>query len=362
MFSFTRGKPIAIIKGGKNNGKILKLYTNDKLNNEIEPKQKIIKKQIIKKKYDSDDYSSEEKRCDYPGCECINECECHDVDYDDDELPDIIVDNPFDLINEDYLRKKHKKLNTKKISKLHNALKTRRKPIELDDDLSRVYDDSRQKLNEMQKKEFILNDGELIPLPQDDHEMLYCGGPAGSGKSTIAAAYADQFKIKNPRSKIYLYSKKPKDKILDLLKPIRIHVNESMLDEKPDYTKIIEPNSLVIFDDIDTYQPEKLAQAVRNLRDDIIETARDPMKIKCFSTSHQLMNYNKTRDLLNEATTIFFFPKMGSYHIKRMLKEYCGLDKEIIKKILNVPSRWVGYYKTSFPQYIIHSKGGFIIN
>ena len=149
------------------------------------------------------------------------------------------------------------------------------------------------------------------------------------------------------------------DEVLDKFNPTRIQINEELL-ENPIQPEELQ-NSLVIFDDIDTIPDKKLNEAVRSLRDDLLETGRSYNIYMC-NTSHQLMNYKHTRTLLNESTAVTFFPKSGSsYHIKRFLKEYCGLEKKQIQKILELPSRWVTINKV-YPCFILYEKGAFLLN
>jgi hypothetical protein len=78
-------------------------------------------------------------------------------------------------------------------------------------------------------------------------------------------------------------------------------------------------------------------------------------------TSHLMSNYRETRRVLNEATTVVFFPRSGSTHqIKKFLTTYAGLEKDMIKKILKLPSRWVALYKT-YPMFILHERGAFML-
>lgn len=70
-----------------------------------------------------------------------------------------------------------------------------------------------------------------------------------------------------------------------------------------------------------------------------------------------ISNYRSTRQILNEATSITFFPKSsGTYHIKNYLKTYAGLDKSQIQKILKISSRWITIYRT-YPSYIVWEHG-----
>ncbi len=205
-----------------------------------------------------------------------------------------------------------------------------------------------------------LKNGKLSPLPNiDTRDVLYVAGPSGSGKSTYTADYIKQVQKIYPKMPIFIFSRVNEDKVLDELKPIRIELDEEVVADP------IRPgelnNSVCVFDDIDTISDKKINEAVRKLRDDLLETGRHE-NVYMVCTSHQLMNYKHTRTLINEATCVTFFPQSGSsYHIQRFLKEYCGLSKLQIEKILHLPSRWVTIGKL-YPMYILYEKGCYMLN
>lgn len=305
MLSFNKGRDIAIIIGGKYNGKVLKLDT--------------------------------------------------DV-YDDDEY-DINGDS-LCYIDESFYKKNMNKPKLIQIEQLKKAIKKKNKP--LDEEMLNAYNKAMNIINNKQNKELIIHEGKLEPIPNTEKiERLYIAGPSDSGKSTYAAMYISNFLCLNPNKKFYIFSRVEKDDVLDELDPIRIVINDELLSNpiSPEEMK----DSIVLFDDIDTIQSKKIADVVRRLRDDLLETGRHE-KAYVVAVSHQLLNYKHTRQLLNEATSVTFFPCSGSdYHIKRFLKTYCGLDEGNIKKILKLPSRWVTLYKT-FPMYVIYEKGCFLIS
>lgn len=196
------------------------------------------------------------------------------------------------------------------------------------------------------------------PNTKLERECLYIAGPSGSGKSTYAANYLREYKKAYPDNPIVLFSRKPEDDVLDQLDPIRIKLDfENMIDNPLTLDDL--KDTACIFDDIDTISNKEIKEAVQSLRDDILEVGRS-YHITCISTSHLLTNYKATRTLLNEATSITFFPKSGSSHgIKYCLKQYCGVnDKAQLKKILNLPSRWVTIQKT-YPMYCLYSFGAY---
>lgn len=196
-------------------------------------------------------------------------------------------------------------------------------------------------------------DGSYLP------DTTYVAGPQGVGKSTVIGDMIGSDKQHYTNKDVIIFSNFEKDKPLDVFKPLRIKINDEMI-KKPIQKEECR-NSIVIFDDIDTIQPKKLAEACQALRSDFLQCGRKE-NIKVFATSHQLMNYKLTRDLLNSCNKIIFFPRGTSpYHTTRLLKEYVGLDKNSIKYILKLPSRWILIDKT-YPAYALHENGCVLLN
>lgn len=323
MLSFNSGeRKLAIVQGGKLHNKILKLKTTEE---------------------DSSDSNS---------------------DSDDDIEPEY----PLDYLDDEFIEKKLNMRLTRdvkynKIELLKRALDSKNKK-KLPKELLPIYNDAMKKIKNNTKKEFVLDDGKLIPLPQpleSGSERGYVAGPSGSGKSTYVGNYIKMYKKLYPKRKIYIFSRLESDPLLDVYKPNRILLDESIIEEPIEPGDLSEGvGCLCIFDDIDTIKDAKICKAVFKLRDDICQVGRHD-NITCICTGHQLCDYKKTRDLLNESSFVTFFPGSGSkYHIQRFLKIYCGLDNDNIKKVLSLPSRWVTIYKV-YPQLIIYSTGCFLI-
>jgi hypothetical protein len=116
----------------------------------------------------------------------------------------------------------------------------------------------------------------------------------------------------------------------------------------------------VIFDDIDAISDKKVKQAVMDFRSQILLTGRH-YNISVLSTSHMICDYRATREQINESHFITFYPAGGAnYHIKRFLKEYCGLKQNDITKILGLPSRWVTVHK-NYPMYVLSKDHAFML-
>jgi hypothetical protein len=263
-----------------------------------------------------------------------------------------------ELPKEDFKNLIKNKLSIDEMKKLEKFLIQKEIPEE--ELLHNIYDDLNKEIEKKHSKEIILTDFEdsLEIFPARDSQRIYFAGPTGSGKSYNISQYLKNFKKIFPKKKIYIFSDQPDDKLLDQYKPIRIMLNEDLIDDP------IQPNelsdSLVIFDDIDSIDNKKLKKQVETLRDTILKRGRHE-NIYCLVSNHQINEYKLTKEILSASSIICFYPKSGSsYSIKYLLKQYIGLNKQQIDKIMNLPSRYVCLNKCS-PQYIIHEHGCYLL-
>jgi hypothetical protein len=229
------------------------------------------------------------------------------------------------------------------------------------------YMNSKKDIKNIMGTELIIDNNCILqPLPRKDRrEILYIAGAQGSGKSYYASNYIKEYLKMFPNNDAILFSRVKKDKnFKDIKKIIRVKLDDNILNDPIDPKKELI-RSITIFDDIETMD-KNMQKYLENLRNDIIKNGRDQEgignDIYCICTNHQVTDYSKTRDLLNEATSLTIFPKSGStYGIKRALKSYFGLDNNQIHKILNLPSRWVSIY-SSYPQYVLYEKGAYLLS
>lgn len=219
-----------------------------------------------------------------------------------------------------------------------------------------------EKVNEIK-----LNKDEIIcsqfPNPKL-RDICYVAAPYGAGKSTYTENYIKSFMELFDKD-IFLISRIEDDKAFrDLIDNDEMQVidiqDESLL-EYPLGAKEDLYNSLVIFDDYELLDKD-IQKSIEITLKDVILNGRDQADkgndIYAVITAHQISNYSKTRDILNECSSITIFPNAGStYHIKRVLKEYCGFSKKDINKILKL-GRWVTIYKRA-PQWVLYNKGVF---
>ena len=201
----------------------------------------------------------------------------------------------------------------------------------------------------------------IVPTPKKDkREIFYVAGASGSGKSYQARGIAERYKKLFPEREIYLISKLNEDETLDTMKtgrPSRINV-ETLLTNPIENIDIFE-NSLVIFDDYDTFTGN-LEKAVMRLIDDIATMGRHH-NISMMCLSHYLTNYKKTRLLLNESSHFIVYPQATSYHgLKNLLGNHLGMDGDEVKSLKSM-GRWVCLHK-NFPQWLVSEHHAKILN
>jgi hypothetical protein len=202
----------------------------------------------------------------------------------------------------------------------------------------------------------------LIPTKDSKkREVWYIAGASGSGKSHIARGVAEEYMKQFPDRDVYLVSKLEEDDTLDNIKGRKLtRLNPKKLVESPlkDLTRL--ENSMVIFDDYDTFQGKEM-KVIQQLIDDIAIMGRHN-NITMLCLTHYLTNYSKTRLLLTEATHIVVYPlSTGAHALNYLLKTYLGLEKEEIGAIRRGGSRWVMLFK-NYPNYAITETEAFLLH
>lgn len=197
----------------------------------------------------------------------------------------------------------------------------------------------------------IPDDGQFQLVPSPDptkREVFYIAGASGSGKSYIARGIAECYKKLFPSREIYLISKLAEDSTLDALPYLKRLNIQTFIDDYPELDEFAE--CLVIFDDYDTLTGNA-EKVVGKLIDDLATMGRHT-KTTMLCLSHYLTNYKKTRLLLNEATHIVVYPMATSYHaLGYLLKTHIGMTKDDVRDLKKM-GRWVCVYK-HYPQWLV---------
>jgi len=199
---------------------------------------------------------------------------------------------------------------------------------------------------------------EIIPTPDPTkREVFYIVGQSGSGKSYVAKGIASYYHKLYPKRNIYLISKLEQDDTLDALEYIKRIPIQSFIDDFPDLEEFKE--CLTIFDDFDTLTGEA-EKVVRKVINDLLALGRHQTASMCV-LSHFLSNYSKTRLILNEMTHCVVYPLSTSFHaLKYLLKNYCGVDEEDLKRYRKFGSRWI-MIKKGFPSLMLAQKNAEVL-
>jgi Cdc6-like AAA superfamily ATPase len=88
-----------------------------------------------------------------------------------------------------------------------------------------------------------------VPNTKKEREILYITGCSGSGKSTYTRKFIEELRKVKKDIPIYLFSSLPDDESLDSVKPKRIILDESLIEDPIDIKEFAD--SVVIVDDVD---------------------------------------------------------------------------------------------------------------
>lgn len=222
--------------------------------------------------------------------------------------------------------------------------------------------------DEQAVKEYVeipLKDGKFQQIPNENasktskREILYITGPSGSGKSTYTLNYLKQYKKKFKKNEIWLFSALTEDETIDKAKPKRIIIDDRLLTEPIEIVEFTD--SLVIFDDIDVIKNKEHRAAVYDILNAILETGRHH-NISCVITNHLPTAGKDTRRVINECHSVTYFPQAGAAgQMKRLLQDYLGLDRDTLKKIRKLNTRWATVFK-NYPMCVMTEKLVFSLN
>lgn len=273
--------------------------------------------------------------------------------HENEDPNKLIPTDGLNHLHGDLFKNGRRNLTQKEINKIYRALENGQE-MYLDDELFEHYQKSKNIISSKNKKELRLNSGYFVPLPaivNNQRDAVLISGPSGVGKSTWASEYIKIYHRLFPKNDVFIFSKKDEDPAFDKYDfTTRIKLDEDFIKDEPLQPKDLE-NSLCIFDDIENISNKEIKDAVYKLKDNLLETGRDK-GIFLLITSHLSMNYKITRKDINECSSYVFFKNGNTYHTKRYLKEYVGLEPKVIDRLLNLPSRWVLINK-NYPMYAI---------
>ncbi len=171
-------------------------------------------------------------------------------------------------------------------------------------------------------------------------DRLFVAGPSGSGKSTFASMYALNYQRMYPGNRVFIFSRKESDPVLDGRVPglIRVKLDRQFASS---YSRTTgdEPlteygDSLLIFDDYEMISDPTIAQAMEHLKNSALELGR-AKGISTISIRHKLLSGAKSKVEFIEATHYVIFPASNLGECMKVLKGYCHYSSEQIQRIFD---------------------------
>lgn len=201
-------------------------------------------------------------------------------------------------------------------------------------------------------------------LDMDNRDISYIAGPSGSGKTSFAVMLIKRFLKVHPDKDFYLFSRTDyrTDPAFSKMRINQVMIDGTLVTDPIDITQELSDGCIVLFDDCNTIQDDKIKKSVDKLLSDILEVGRK-LCIWTIITNHLVIPNEKkiARTILNELHSLTVFPKSGSaQQISYVLKQYFGLSRQQIENIIQLPSRWVTIHK-NYPMYVLYEKGAYIL-
>ena len=192
-------------------------------------------------------------------------------------------------------------------------------------------------------------------------DICFIGGGSGSGKTYNACDYVINFNSIFPENPIYIFSKIKNDASFSRIIEIPTVTFVTLDDEfiKNPLTIDMFTGSLIVFDDI--------AKLEKNILDKIIKLLEESMHdgrhndIYIVITSHMLMDYKATRTILNEATSVTFFPASNYKQTGTFLTSYGGFNTKQIREIRELETRSCTFFK-GYPSVVLYDHGVYLPN
>ena len=241
---------------------------------------------------------------------------------------------------------------------LDYAIRTGLEPINeiAQDEYYKLLDE----FEKLKHKGFTLSSGKIMPIPNyKKQERFYITGSSGSGKTFFSTNLIKEY-LKH-------YKKEGNDVVIIS----GVEVSEDLEELEPTiinpYDLLTEPlrtdeiaNSIILFDDVLSIPDRKVRNNITAIINNLVETNRHS-NTTMIIINHLINNHHETRKILNESTSLTFFPKSSAKNnIKKYLKGYEGMSDKMIRKIVNLPGRAVTLYKGG-DEYVIYEKGVFMI-
>jgi len=194
-------------------------------------------------------------------------------------------------------------------------------------------------------------------------DNIFCVGGQGSGKSTWAGNYCRHFiGAFNPAPQFItiISSDDYADTAYDF--PHRhIKIDDEMVANPITLDELTNPDeksrSICLFDDIEGISNPKKQKAIDALTEAVLTMGRK-RRIHCIFISHRSANGKMTKNILNELTSVVWFPKLGggNRNLTYMLTKHLGVPEGLREALKSGDwGRWICLI-TKVPQVLISEK------
>lgn len=196
-------------------------------------------------------------------------------------------------------------------------------------------------------------------------DSITLSGKKGTGKSTLASEMAMKIKHEldlDDDDVIVFKKSEVDDPAFKKLNPQYFYVNAEFEENPPTIDEICADGKpkIVICDDLDSIQSNKLKRAWQEFNDSLL---REQRKYKCYTIicTHRLAGGKDTKAMLTESDYIVFFPHGTTSDIKYALQRYCDLSLDFIRDLKKANSHWVFIHNQN-PVFILTETRAFIFD
>jgi hypothetical protein len=197
-----------------------------------------------------------------------------------------------------------------------------------------------------------------IIMPSPKSERVFMAAPPEAGKSVVAARYIIEYMKMWPENPVFVFAASNYDKAYDGIDLEWFKVTQEIYEM--DLSCETMGDCLIVMDDLDSLTDSKLSKYIHAALADLANNGRKE-GVYLMYLSHHINNYAKTRDIAMAANKAIFFPLGPKGGMVRFLDAKVGIDKQAIKKMLNLESRYFCLTTNTYPNTVVHSKGIFIL-
>lgn len=223
----------------------------------------------------------------------------------------------------------------------------------------RLHSAVKDRLGALESKYYAGDDLAVVPrCVEGQRDAYYVFGSSGSGKSTWAARFAQEYLRAHPGGRVVLISCKKNDPAFDRHVPglERVPLDMNFIREclPTDERLPVEryANSLVIFDDCEQVSDSALRKALLDFKKDILTLGRQ-FGIDVVSIQHKGLGGAKSLTELCEATGIVCFPRMNLGESKRLVAKYLSFEPSQMDRIFDEGGRLVRWMALVRPNAVV---------